>query len=444
MALGPLLLHLVPNAHAASAAAAPVPAPVLIGGIVLVLGLALWATYKDLLGGMVLTAGLGAVTTIYLTVQHFAALKGGSSMCNISSVINCDLINTSAHSELGGVAISLYGLGFYAAMGYLAFRQRAGRTDSAGALLLLGAIVATLYDVFLAHASYQLSAICLFCAASWALNVILLGSSIFLVKRSTTPFSALLGKSVGADLGPAVVMGLSVFIVGLVATRGSSEAELAIDGGSPNWASLYEQARGPVVLRGNEPVKGDPTARFTLVEFADYQCPHCGLMAPTLKKVIADNPDTKLIFKHYPISNVCNSNVDGDRHPFACGAAAAAECARSQGRFWELSDAMFKNQAYLSFDDIKFMAGKQGVDLPSLELCTSSGSAMDVVRDDTVAAAKAQIDGTPSVFLHGAFGDQWVRLLVSADDGDKITALIAAARSGEALPAPGSPAPFPE
>ena len=443
MAIGLFPLLVVPVAHAGEASHVGPPAAVLIGGIVACLAVALVVMWRNLLDGLLVSAGLGVLTTIYLTVQHFVALQGGNSICNVSSVINCDLVNTSKHSELGGVAISLYGLGFYAGMGYLAYRQRAGRSEHASALLLVGAALAVGYDLFLAHASYQLGALCLFCAASWALNVVLLLGSGLSVRRSATPITEALAKSISNDAAPAVAMGIAVFIVGLLVAR-SREPEAPVGSSPESFLGLYEQTRGPIVLDGTEPVKGDPAARFTLVEFADYQCPHCGLMSPVLKKVLADNIDTKLIFKHYPITEVCNPNVQGDRHPMACYAAAAAECARLQGRFWELSEQMFKNQEYLAPDDISFMAQKQGIDVPSLELCTNNPASMDAVREDAIAGGTAQIDGTPSVFLLGAFGDRWVKLLVGPDDGDKITAVIAAARAGKEMPDPPVPAPYPE
>lgn len=440
MAIGLFPLLLVPAAHAASGGQNSPPAAVLIGGIVACLAFATWVLWRDLLNGLMVTAAMGVLTTIYLTVQHFVALQGGNSICNVSSVINCDLVNTSKYSELGGVAISLYGLGFYAAMGYLAYRQRTGRSEYATSLMAAGGALAVGYDVFLAYASYSLGALCLFCAASWALNVLLFAGSVIAVRRSEPAFSDRFAKSLVNDALPAIAMGVTVFIVGVVVARGR-EPEAPVGSTPQSFVGLYEQPGGPVVLDGTEPVKGDPAARFTLVEFADYECPHCGLMSPVLKKVLDENKDTKLVFKHYPISEACNPNVQGGRHELACYAAAASECARLQGRFWELSEQMFKNQQYLAPEDISFMAQKQGIDVPSLELCANNPAAMDAVRQDAIAGNTAHVEGTPTIFLLGAFGDQWVKLLVGPDDGDTITAVLAAARAGTALPEPPVPVP---
>ena len=95
------------------------------------------------------------------------------------------------------------------------------------------------------------------------------------------------------------------------------------------------QPDNPVPLDGSEPVYGNPDAKYTVVEFADFECPYCGMVAPELKKIVDENPDVKLLFKHYPLSNVCNLNVAREGHANACAAAIASDCAGKQGKFWE-------------------------------------------------------------------------------------------------------------
>ncbi len=451
---GTLLFALVHAANAADTdaveASAELPAPVLIGGVVLVAAMVAVVLARKTVDGMLAASAVGAVTAMYLTVQHFVAMHGGSSVCNVSAVINCDKVNTSPHSELFGTPISLFGLGFYAGMGYLAYRARAGRTQAAPALLLVGACGAIGYDVFLAWISYQLGAICVFCALSWTLNVILLVGAAQLVRQMEPDFQTALGKSLVGDAGPAAAMGLSVFLIGVLVVRQQEAALLPGGGGEPVSSEtggfppgLVENVRGVLTLDGTEPVRGDPAARFTIVEFADFECPHCGAFAPVLKKILSENRDVKLLFKNYPLSVVCNPHMEHAMHPNACGAAAAAECARIQGRFWELSEAMFDNQEYLSPQDISYMAKRAGLDVPAFEACVASPAAAEAVKADLDAGWRAQIDSTPSIFIHGAYGDKWVRLDVSPGDKDVITAFLDAARTGRALPVPVDPEPWP-
>jgi len=439
MHFGTLLLAFVSAAHAADGVGS-LPAPALIGGAVLVAALVIAVAVRAAALGVLAASGTGALASVYLTTQHFVAKSGGASLCTASSVLNCDKINTSEHSELGGVPIALYGLGFYAAMAFLGYALRGAKGASAGALVLVGGVIAVGYDIFLAWASYNEGALCIFCTLTWVLNATLLGCGYALCKRAGVNVGSLLGKGLGDHAGPTLVVGMVVFIAGVLVSR-QAAAPVATGAGGIDFAALYEKPMGRVELDGTEPVKGDPAARFTLVEWADYECPHCALMAPILKAIVTENKDAKLLFKHYPIAQACNRFVPFEGHQYACAAAAAAECARLQGRFWELSEAMFKNQTYLAPSDIRFMAEKQGIESASFEACLQSPAATDAVKADVEGGGTAEIEGTPSLFLLGTHGDQWLRLKIGPGDTAAVNALLAAARSGQPLPPVPDPAP---
>lgn len=445
---GTMILALVPAAFAAEGASEGASASLLIGGALFaVLAVGVVMAQRPLLGLMA-AAGVGALTTVYLTVQHFVAMHGGSSICNVSSVINCDAVNTSQYSELYGIPIALYGLGVYAAMGYLAFRVHAGRTQAALALLVVGAGLSVAFDVYLAWASVQVGALCVLCALSWTMNVALFIGSLGLVRKSELSFVDALGKAVADDAGPAVIMGLAVFIVGVLVVRNQEGARasgtVTASGEVQLPAGVVENVRGTITLDGTEPVRGDPAARYSIVEWADYECPHCGAVAPVLKKFLAKNPDVKLSFKNYPLSMDCNPYMQRPMHPYACGAAAAAECARIQGRFWELSEAMFQNQQYLSPEDIRFMAERAGLDVPSFEQCVQSAAAAEAVKADIEAGAATKLDGTPAIFVHGLYGDKWVKLNIGPGDAELLQTIFDTARAGKPLPTPVDPEPWPE
>ena len=91
-------------------------------------------------------------------------------------------------------------------------------------------------------------------------------------------------------------------------------------------ASVIEKLSVALPLDGSEPVMGSRDAKIQLVEFADFECPHCAMVAPPLKALLASNPNVNLRFKHYPISNICNPNVGAEGHANACLAATATDC----------------------------------------------------------------------------------------------------------------------
>lgn len=422
----------------ALAADGEMPPAAIIGmlttGVLLCAGL---LVYRRALG-LLITSQYGALLSVYLAHQHRVGLSGGTSICNISSVINCDAVNTSRYSEIAGVPIAVFGFAFYVAVGYLAFKYFRGGAERAPAMIMVLSVGAVGYDIYLAWASYSLGAICLFCAASWAVNLMLLVGST-LAAKGVSPLAA-----ITEEAGSTVIAGLGALILGVLAYQGGGPAAAGTSSASKpappaaELASMYELSAGPITVDGTEPLKGDPNARFTFVEWADFQCPHCAVMFPIMEELLAENKDMKLYYKSYPISSACNRFVEGLRHENSCHAAAAAECGRQQGRFWEFAGQMFKNQEYLGKDDLRFMAEQVGLEPKAFETCMADPATAQSVVSDVEAGGTAQISGTPSIFLKGAFGDQWVRVIGGKE---AIQTILNAARSGAPMPPPGPPNP---
>lgn len=389
--------------------------------------------------GLVASALAGMIVAGWLAVQHQRAEAGFVSACNISDTWNCDIVNTSQYSEIGGISIALLGLGYFAAIAFLAIRHALGRAPHAVGPIVALAALAVAYDAFLAWAMLGLGSYCILCITTWILNVLLLVAGILALRAQPVPFGQLVVAGVKESGDYAGIVGLAAVVLGGMAIRGAGPAPVvspAEGGDVAALAQFLEQPAGQVLLDGTEPVYGDPGAKYTLVEFADYECPHCALMAKELKEFLAQNKDVKLLFKHYPLAPSCNRYAPGGRHVDACNAAAAAECARLQGRFWELSGAMFENQQYLGKDDIRFMAQQQQLDLTAFEACMGDPATANAVLADVDAGGAAQIDGTPSIFAKGLYGDQWVKI---TGGGDAMNAIFAAARAGTPLPQPGPP-----
>src|SRR5277367_627662 len=99
-----------------------------------------------------------------------------------------------------------------------------------------------------------------------------------------------------------------------------------------------------VPVNAQDHIQGLESAPVTLVEYGDYECPHCGAAFPIIKAVQKKlGPKLRFVFRNFPLSYM---------HPFAEPAAEAAEAAGAQGKFWEMHDAIFENQEYLGQDDL--------------------------------------------------------------------------------------------
>ncbi len=143
-----------------------------------------------------------------------------------------------------------------------------------------------------------------------------------------------------------------------------------------------------------EPARGGPAgAPVTIVEFSDFECPFCGRVEPTLKKVRETYGDkVRMVFKQFPLTNL---------HPQAQKAAEAALCAQDQGKFWELHDAMFGDQKNLEIADLEAKAQKLGLDAASFKRCLESGSKAAAVTEDVRQGSVAGVSGTPALFVNG-------------------------------------------
>jgi predicted DsbA family dithiol-disulfide isomerase/Skp family chaperone for outer membrane proteins len=160
------------------------------------------------------------------------------------------------------------------------------------------------------------------------------------------------------------------------------------------FKSMIEPDRTTIAIQGH-PSRGLATAPVTIVEFSDFECPYCGALYPTLKKVEETYKDKiRIVYRQFPLNNI---------HPRAQKAAEASLCANEQGKFWQLHDAMFTDQKNLTVDDLKSKAAVLSMNAEAFASCLDSGKHAAAVRDSIVEGSKAGVDGTPALFINGRF-----------------------------------------
>jgi protein-disulfide isomerase len=183
------------------------------------------------------------------------------------------------------------------------------------------------------------------------------------------------------------------------------------------------------VVAGDDPAKGPATAPVTVVEFSDFQCPYCARVGPTLKRVEETYGErVRIVFKDFPLLQIHNN---------AAKAAEAGSCAADQGKFWQLHDKMFENQAKLSVADLKQFAKDAGLDASAFDQCLDSGKKSAEWTEDVKDGERYGVTGTPAFFVNG-------RLLGGAASFEKLAEVIddELARKGVPVPAK-APAPAP-
>jgi protein-disulfide isomerase len=147
----------------------------------------------------------------------------------------------------------------------------------------------------------------------------------------------------------------------------------------------------PLSING-APVKGPATAKITLVEFSDFQCPYCAAAIHRLDDLLAKHPqDIRLIFKQFPL----------DIHSDAALAAEAALAAHAQGKFWPMHDKLYANFRSITREKIFELAKEVGLDQTRFAADLNSGKYKSTVQKELAEGERAGVSGTPTLFVNG-------------------------------------------
>jgi protein-disulfide isomerase len=167
-------------------------------------------------------------------------------------------------------------------------------------------------------------------------------------------------------------------------------------------------------LGARDQAVGPADAPVTLVEYGDFECPHCGRAYPIVKAVQHSLGDElRFAYRHFPLVKV---------HPHAEHAAEIAEAAGKHGKFWPMHDLLFENQDALDDEALLGYAEALGIDPAWAATSLAQGLFRDKVRDDFASGVKSGVNGTPTFFING------VRYDGSWDAASLLEALAVAAQ----------------
>ena len=144
-------------------------------------------------------------------------------------------------------------------------------------------------------------------------------------------------------------------------------------------------------------VQGPVDAPVTLVEYGDYECPHCGRVYPIIKVLQKEFGNRlRFVFRNFPLREL---------HPLAEAAAETAEFAAEHKKFWEMHDLIFENQSALSERLLGQLAERLGLDANALRESMRSGEFSERVAHDFSGGVRSGVNGTPTFFINGARHD---------------------------------------
>ena len=163
--------------------------------------------------------------------------------------------------------------------------------------------------------------------------------------------------------------------------------------GTPGTTALLLDA-----VKATDWVKGPADAKVTLVEYSDLQCPACGVYYPFVKKLNEEFGDRiQFVYRHFPLQHI---------HPYSELAAKAAEASGRQGKFWEMHDILFENQAKWSSSEnagILFAdyAAELGLDVIKFTNDMDSSDVSQKIAADYQSGIRAEVNATPTFFVNG-------------------------------------------
>jgi protein-disulfide isomerase len=146
-------------------------------------------------------------------------------------------------------------------------------------------------------------------------------------------------------------------------------------------------------LSAHDHIQGSPDTGIVLLEYGDYECPYCGAAYPVGKELQKRmKGKMSFAFRNFPLANA---------HPHAELAAEAAEAAAAQGKFWEMHDALYENQAALEPENLEQYAAAVGLDLRRFTKEMNEHVYTSKVKDDFRSGVRSGVNGTPSFFING-------------------------------------------
>ncbi len=137
---------------------------------------------------------------------------------------------------------------------------------------------------------------------------------------------------------------------------------------------------------------GKSSAPIILVEYGDYQCSHCGLAYPLIKKLMKEfSSELLFVFRNFPLEQ---------SHPAAMIAAQAAEAAALQGKFWEMHDLIYEHQDELDQDNLVYFAETLNLNAQKFKNDLNNQAVLSKIDNDYDSGVRSGVNGTPTFFIN--------------------------------------------
>ena len=355
--------------------------------------------------------GLGASGAA--TYVHYNLIRNPdyTSFCDINTTVSCKAAYLSRYGSVAGVPVAVGGVLFFTWVLLMLWgaRGKSAIKDSAPAYIFAGSTLGLAVVLYLAYASFfVLHEVCPLCVATYVavVGVFIISGGASSVSMSSLPSRFLRDMRVLVATPLALVVSL-LFIAG--ASWGMTvfprETERpAVQQVTPLTAEQNSELSRWWDLQpksSNFPFDNNGS-KVLVVEFADFQCPHCrdayfGLK-PVFEKYAANPKDLSFIFKTWPLNSNCNASVPVANFVASCDASALYVMAKQKGTGDALKDWFFLHQSELSPDTVRG-AAKDVAKVPDFK--AGYDKAIQEVKTDATVGSSLGVHSTPTFFING-------------------------------------------
>ena len=167
-----------------------------------------------------------------------------------------------------------------------------------------------------------------------------------------------------------------------------------VDGEETRMAKLQ------VAVTAEDHSRGEMSAPVTLVEYGDFQCPHCAMAHALVTRLERHYGERlRFVYRNFPLIEI---------HPMAEPAAEAAEFAASKGRYWEMHDSIFAHQRRLSVALLAELAGRLEMDESEAAAAIRESRFSERIEGDLDGGVRSGVHGTPTFFINGeGYAGSW-------------------------------------
>ncbi|MCB0723791.1 MAG: thioredoxin domain-containing protein [Ignavibacteriae bacterium] len=381
---------------------------------------------------------IGSALALYATRLTFKLTVAGiiePSECSFSDLFTCDTVLSTGYAKMFGVPVAWFGfMYFFWALWVAIFALVNSRKQSGTAALNIIFFMTTLSVLVTFFKMYQLFMLGVICPVCVAMYVCIFVIFFLTMKALRISFKEILSrnlqyvKSIFSSSKPVAagkkgdgteervsqpwrywIILIWLFAMGFLGLRYYENTVI-----KPGLKSVqliltqhFNGQKYDVNFDGSA-VDGNPDAKVTIVEFSDFECPACKLLASNMKPIMLEYGDrVSLHFMNYPLDKSINKNLTNEIHQNAGIAAIAGVCAQDQGKFWDFYYTLYENQTKINRDFIIATAQELGLDMNKFNDCLESDPARDRVLREIDLAKEYGITGTPTLFINGRKVHYW-------------------------------------